>query len=189
MPSGVYRRASGIVGNPPVTKNCAHCGGEFKAKAAHADRRIYCSHKCKGEARTQASLAEKICEGCGKPFLSQPYRGVRYCSPECSNTGMRQKKQRGWAVDKKTGYVRIGRDNRTILQHRVVMEEVLGRPLKPFENVHHKNGVKHDNRPENLEVWVVKQPKGQRPEDIEEWAIAFLEHRGFSVTRVSLDRP
>ena len=49
-------------------------------------------------------------------------------------------------------------------QHRVVMEEMLGRPLLPEENVHHKNGDRKDNRPENLELWSTSQPPGQRVE-------------------------
>jgi hypothetical protein len=50
------------------------------------------------------------------------------------------------------------------------MEQKLGRSLLLGENVHHKNGVRGDNRPENLELWVTFQPKGQRPEDLVEWA-------------------
>lgn len=64
--------------------------------------------------------------------------------------------------------------NGTLAEHVVVMSEMLGRPLSPGENVHHINGIRDDNRPENLELWVTTQPAGQRPEDLVTWAKEIL---------------
>lgn len=65
-----------------------------------------------------------------------------------------------------------------IREHLLVMEKAIGRPVDRHEEVHHINGVKDDNRPENLELWVVKQPKGQRPEDLVAWAREILAMYG-----------
>jgi hypothetical protein len=64
-----------------------------------------------------------------------------------------------WRTDK-DGYVVSTKGRQTIRQHRLVMEAHLGRPLLPHESVHHKNGVKSDNRLENLELWTTSQPSG-----------------------------
>jgi hypothetical protein len=70
------------------------------------------------------------------------------------------------------GYVLIRLRGSTVLEHRHVMEETLGRSLLPGETVHHKNGVRTDNRPENLELWVSTR-SGQRVADL----IAFVVGR------------
>ncbi len=64
--------------------------------------------------------------------------------------------------------------NGLVGEHTLVMSGQLNRPLLTGENVHHKNGDRLDNRPENLELWVVHQPSGQRPEDLADWAEEIL---------------
>jgi hypothetical protein len=70
---------------------------------------------------------------------------------------MWEKKAKGYTL-KKDGYVEITRGkNKYKGQHRVIMEEYLGRELNTNEVVHHINGIKHDNRIENLKVMTNKE--------------------------------
>jgi hypothetical protein len=71
------------------------------------------------------------------------------------------------------GYLRITKNGVTKSDHRIVMETVLGRPLHVHEKVHHKNGRRMDNRPDNLELWLKSHPPGQRVSDLIEFICRF----------------
>jgi hypothetical protein len=76
------------------------------------------------------------------------------------------------------GYRILTIAGRRIAEHRLVMEQQLGRRLERWEMPHHKNGVRDDNRPENLELWVTFQPKGQRATDLLAWAEEIVARYG-----------
>lgn len=74
------------------------------------------------------------------------------------------------------GYIRIrtGHDDTgkpiRIMEHRVVMEKFLNRALLDSETVHHKNGIRTDNRLENLELKAAYHGSGQSIPDLVTWA-------------------
>lgn len=124
-------------------------------------------------------IYEKECPVCGEGFSTRKDRVV-CCSRTCARRlDWNTKRVPRETIPGPNGYVwryvsdhpyarmtnRPGRGY--VLEHRYVMEQTLGRYLEPHERVHHLNGQRNDNRPENLELWKVKKkdPAGVRAAD------------------------
>jgi HNH endonuclease len=95
---------------------------------------------------------------------------------------MERRPDAGYVMAWAPGHPRAGKGN-YVFEHILVMEQVLGRHLFPDESVHHRNGLRDDNRPENLELWTRPQPTGIRVTDAVAWAREMLaRYEGSSFT-------
>lgn len=109
----------------------------------------------------------KNCEKCGNPYGRRPHEAFwqfearRFCSRPCASKARGQAK-RVANSQFKARYRQVKTpDGRKMLEHRYVMEQIIGRRLKRWEQVHHRNHDRLDNRPENLEL-VSTQEHGER---------------------------
>jgi len=154
---------------------CPICNKETGIGARNLIR-TYCSKKCssidrmrKQKLKTPPSGKNLECIQCLKNFYVfkclEKYGRGKFCSRKCKakyfyenkiNIDNLKKGNLKPFIDQgkfeSNPYKRITIDGKRVKEHRYLMEKYLCRKLSPEEHIHHKNGNKHDNRIENLEI-------------------------------------
>lgn len=186
----------------PVEFSCDQCGKPFHMRPGNLrsyrkkwgkDPR-YCSTVCGGKGRKLADEKWQVhCVQCGKPMPIQRRPGgtinrqKKLCSTACRSQfrqehapklfdgGIRTRHlKRGYVWLSIPAYLSRTGKKTYMLQHRYVMEQHLGRAMLKQETIHHINGVRDDNRIENLELFSTHHGEGSRVTDKVAHAIEVL---------------
>lgn len=162
-------RRHGDVNRGHRRRECSEpdCGAPAQA------RRLCASHYQTAKYRGEFGKARCSIEGCATFARTKGMCGMHYArSKRGIDLTAPLRRERGSGRHDPNGYIQIKMPDGTHkMEHRIVMELMLGRLLDARENVHHINGVRDDNRPENLELWVKPQPNGQRVSDLVRWVV------------------
>ncbi len=187
---------------PLVHFVCRECGAPFSYKPSdvrHYEKKFgkpptYCSVPCSAIGRRKDTVERQrfTCLQCGKEQSRRRKPGGRvYAQQKFCNRFCKAEHQRDTALKrfnsgdakrhiKRHGYVYLSVPSRVtgvkhaVLEHRYVMEQHIGRKLRPEETVHHINGNRQDNRIDNLELFSSRHGPGQRVVDKVNFAIEIL---------------
>lgn len=135
---------------------CKECEHEYSQKKYYTQCPI-----CNGRMYYKS----KKCQSCNRGERSHSWKGGRFINDQ------------GYVIVTDSEHPNRTKNNK-VREHRIVMEKKIGRLLLPSETVHHKNGIRNDNRIKNLELRSGKHGMGQSIEELLEWAYEIIKMYG-----------
>lgn len=168
----------------------------MKKKCLHCDRDVRASNLCilhykkkkwREKYNLDPDLTKKIkrsnfpeiCSECKEKSFSKGLCKKCYMfkwhASKVKAKNIVERKPKGSGCLRKDGYRVLVKNGKRTLEHTWIMSMHLGRSLIKGESIHHKNGIRDDNRIENLELWSTSHPSGQRVQDKIEWCNEFLK--------------
>lgn len=149
-------------------------GGPFRKPA-----RQQVKAECSVDGCTNWSTSRGLCPG----HYQRDLRGLDVNVPLGKrNIGQPQTMSLGYVIFNDRDHPQANKAG-IVLMHRAVMAEILGRPLTRQETVHHKDGNRANNDPDNLELFTSNHPSGQRVEELYEWAEQIIAKYGDYIKR------
>ena len=156
--------------------DCVICGKSFKPRS---ERIKSCSAQCGrirraqnpirywlGKKRSPESVRKMAASLTGRKLSDEQRKNISLGHIKYAVYGSKHHNWKGGkTID--NGYVKLSVLGSKVKEHRLVMEKHLGRKLKPTELVHHKNGIRSDNRIENLEIMTRSQHR--KHHNVERW--------------------